>query len=45
MHLPNPLETLAHAPMKRRALTNHEVLNEAFAYGKPSWFSRACVST
>jgi 2-iminobutanoate/2-iminopropanoate deaminase len=36
----NLLETLAHAPVKRRGITNHEVLNEAFAYAKPSSFSR-----
>jgi 2-iminobutanoate/2-iminopropanoate deaminase len=36
----NLLETLAHAPVKRRAITNHGVLNEAYAYAKPSSFSR-----
>ncbi|MGC1461334.1 MAG: Rid family hydrolase [Terracidiphilus sp.] len=34
------LETIAQAPVKKRAMTNHNVLNEAFAYAKPSSFSR-----
>ncbi len=34
------LETIAHAPVKKRAVTNHGVLNEAYAYSKPSSFSR-----
>jgi enamine deaminase RidA (YjgF/YER057c/UK114 family) len=34
------LETLAQAPVKKRAITNHGVLNEAYAYAKPSSFSR-----
>src|SRR5215471_15851419 len=34
------LETIAHAPIKMRAITNHQVLNEAYAYAKPSSFSR-----
>jgi len=34
------LSTLAHGPIKKRAITNHAVLNEAFAYAKPSSFSR-----
>jgi enamine deaminase RidA (YjgF/YER057c/UK114 family) len=34
------LETIAQAPVKKRAITNQEVLNEAFAYAKPSSFSR-----
>ncbi len=34
------LETLANAPVKKRAITNHDVLNEAHAYAKPSSFSR-----
>jgi enamine deaminase RidA (YjgF/YER057c/UK114 family) len=34
------LDTIAHAPIKKRAITNHNVLNEAFAYAKPSSFSR-----
>lgn len=34
------LETIPHAPVRKRAITNHSVLNEAFAYPKPSSFSR-----
>jgi 2-iminobutanoate/2-iminopropanoate deaminase len=34
------LETIPKAPVKKRAITNQEVLNEAFAYAKPSSFSR-----
>ena len=34
------LETIAHAPIKKRAMTNHGVLNEAYCYAKPSSFSR-----
>jgi 2-iminobutanoate/2-iminopropanoate deaminase len=34
------LETIAQAPVKKRAITNHGVLNEAYAYAKPSSFSR-----
>jgi len=34
------IETIAHAPINKRAVTNHGVLNEAFAYPKPSSFSR-----
>jgi enamine deaminase RidA (YjgF/YER057c/UK114 family) len=34
------LETIGRAPVKKRAITNHEVLNEAHAYAKPSSFSR-----
>ena len=34
------LDTIAHAPINKRAVTNHGVLNEAFAYAKPSSFSR-----
>jgi enamine deaminase RidA (YjgF/YER057c/UK114 family) len=33
-------ETIAHAPIEKRAITNHGVLNEAYAYAKPSSFSR-----
>ena len=29
-----------HAPIHKRAITNHGVLNEAYAYAKPSSFSR-----
>jgi enamine deaminase RidA (YjgF/YER057c/UK114 family) len=34
------LQTIAHTPVRKRAITNPEVLNEAFAYAKPSSFSR-----
>lgn len=34
------LETIAQAPVTKRAMTNLGVLNEAFAYAKPSSFSR-----
>lgn len=34
------LESIAHAPVEKRAITNHGVLNEAYAYAKPSSFSR-----
>ncbi len=34
------LKTIAHAPVTKRAITNHDVLNEAYAYAKPSSFSR-----
>ena len=34
------LETIAHVPVEKRAITNHGVLNEAYAYPKPSSFSR-----
>lgn len=34
------LETIAHAPIQKRAMTNLEVLNEAYDYAKPSSFSR-----
>jgi 2-iminobutanoate/2-iminopropanoate deaminase len=34
------LETIAHAPITKRAITNHGVLNEAYAYAKPSSFAR-----
>jgi 2-iminobutanoate/2-iminopropanoate deaminase len=34
------LETLGRTPIKKRAITNHEVLNEAYSYDKPSSFSR-----
>lgn len=29
-----------HAPIQKRAITNHRVLNEAYDYAKPSSFSR-----
>lgn len=34
------LTDIAHAPIEKRAITNHGVLNEAYAYTKPSSFSR-----
>ncbi len=34
------LETIGHAPIKKRAMTNLGVVNEAYAYAKPSSFSR-----
>ena len=34
------LKELAKAPVEKRAITNHRVLNEAFDYPKPSSFSR-----
>ena len=34
------VSAMAHAPIKKRAITNHSVLNEAYAYAKPSSFSR-----
>ena len=34
------LEAIAHGPVAKRAITNHGVLNEAYAYAKPSSFSR-----
>src|SRR5258708_38423851 len=34
------LETIANASIQKRAMTNHGVLNEAYAYAKPSSFSR-----
>jgi len=34
------LQNLAHAPIEKRAITNLGVLNEAYAYAKPSSFSR-----
>jgi 2-iminobutanoate/2-iminopropanoate deaminase len=34
------LAGLAHAPIEKRAITNHGVLNEAYAYAKPSSFAR-----
>ena len=34
------LQTITNAPIEKRAITNHGVLNEAFCYAKPSSFSR-----
>jgi len=40
IELSEVLETIASAPVQKRAITNHGVLNEAYAYAKPSSFSR-----
>src|SRR6202021_2465964 len=34
------LADIAHGPIEKRAITNHGVLNEAYAYARPSSFSR-----
>jgi 2-iminobutanoate/2-iminopropanoate deaminase len=34
------LEAIGQGPIEKRAVTHHGVLNEAFAYAKPSSFSR-----
>ena len=34
------LEGIARAPIRKRAMTNHAVLNEAYGYARPSSFSR-----
>jgi len=34
------LKGIAHAPVKKRAMTNKAVLNEAYDYARPSSFSR-----
>jgi 2-iminobutanoate/2-iminopropanoate deaminase len=34
------LQAIAHAPVQKRPITNHGVLNEAYAYARPSSFSR-----
>lgn len=34
------IEAIGHAPIQKRAMTNHGVLNEAYAYAKPSSFAR-----
>jgi 2-iminobutanoate/2-iminopropanoate deaminase len=34
------LEAIGHLPVQKRAITNYGVLNEAYAYAKPSSFSR-----
>jgi 2-iminobutanoate/2-iminopropanoate deaminase len=36
----NLLGKIARSPIKKRAITNHEALNEAYLYAKPSSFSR-----
>lgn len=40
IELADILENIAHSPIKKCAITNHGVLNEAYAYAKPSSFSR-----
>ncbi len=34
------METIGHAPIQKRPITNLNTLNEAYAYAKPSSFSR-----
>jgi 2-iminobutanoate/2-iminopropanoate deaminase len=34
------LKLVGHAPVQKRAITNHNVLSEAYGYAKPSSFSR-----
>src|SRR6202008_2054956 len=34
------IATVGHAPIQKRAITNHGVLNEAYSYARPSSFSR-----
>ena len=34
------METIGHAPIQKRAITNLKTLNEAYDYAKPSSFSR-----
>lgn len=34
------IAAVGHAPIQKRAITNHGVLNEAYAYAKPSSFAR-----
>lgn len=40
MQVQDILEAIAHAPIEKRAITNHSVLNEAYDYSKPSSFVR-----
>ena len=40
MQVQEILEAIAHAPIQKRAITNHAVLNEAYDYAKPSSFVR-----
>jgi 2-iminobutanoate/2-iminopropanoate deaminase len=40
MEVQEILEAIAHAPIEKRAITNHAVLNEAYDYSKPSSFVR-----
>lgn len=40
MQVQELLDAIAHAPIEKRAITNHAVLNEAYDYSKPSSFVR-----
>jgi enamine deaminase RidA (YjgF/YER057c/UK114 family) len=40
MNVQELVQAFTKAPIEKRAITNHEVLNEAFDYAKPSSFSR-----
>ena len=40
MNVQELVQEFTKAPIEKRAITNHEVLNEAFDYAKPSSFSR-----
>jgi 2-iminobutanoate/2-iminopropanoate deaminase len=40
MNLQELLQAAATAPIEKRAITNHAVLNEAYDYARPSSFSR-----
>jgi enamine deaminase RidA (YjgF/YER057c/UK114 family) len=40
MNVQELVQDFTKAPIEKRAITNHEVLNEAFHYAKPSSFSR-----
>ena len=40
MNVQELVKEFTKAPIEKRAITNHDVLNEAFDYAKPSSFSR-----
>jgi enamine deaminase RidA (YjgF/YER057c/UK114 family) len=40
MNVQELVQEITKAPIDKRAITNHEVLNEAFDYARPSSFSR-----
>jgi 2-iminobutanoate/2-iminopropanoate deaminase len=40
MNVQELVQEFTKAPIEKRAITNHEVLNEAFDYAKPSSFAR-----
>ena len=40
MNVQELVQEFTKAPIEKRAITNHDVLNEAFHYAKPSSFSR-----